>query len=78
MWCLRAVAALAALFTIVSSLPYESDQVEWNLNQNQTATNVLDYWGQVRLLSLYTHVLATNQDLRGSGQTIVSQTHFTI
>ncbi|KAL1968942.1 hypothetical protein VTN77DRAFT_776 [Rasamsonia byssochlamydoides] len=30
----------------VSALPYDPDQVDFNLNQNQTATNPLDYWGE--------------------------------
>ena len=28
------------------ALPYDEEQVLWNLNQNQTATNPLEYWGQ--------------------------------
>ena len=27
-------------------LPYDPEQVPWNLNQNQTAAHPLDYWGQ--------------------------------
>lgn len=30
----------------VFGLRYLPDQVEFNLNQNQTAVNPLDYWGQ--------------------------------
>jgi alpha-1,3-glucan synthase len=28
------------------TLPYDPDQVPFNLNQNQTATNPLEYWGE--------------------------------
>ncbi|KAG9244410.1 glycoside hydrolase family 13 protein [Calycina marina] len=31
---------------IVLSLPYLEEHIDWNLNQNQTATDPLDYWGQ--------------------------------
>lgn len=27
-------------------IKYDPEQVLWNINQNQTATDVLDYWGQ--------------------------------
>ena len=37
---------LLAFLTIYSScIQYEPDQVLWNLNQNETATDVMDYWG---------------------------------
>ena len=45
--CTQPLALIVALF-ICSSLciQYDPEQVLWNLNQNQTATNVMDYWGQ--------------------------------
>ena len=42
------VAGLVVLLAVVSSLPYDPEQADWNINQNQTATSVLDYWGEVR------------------------------
>lgn len=30
----------------ITALPYTPDQIDFNLNQNQSATNPLDYWGQ--------------------------------
>jgi alpha-1,3-glucan synthase len=33
-------------FLSITALPYTPDQVAFNLNQNQSATNPLDYWGQ--------------------------------
>lgn len=40
-------ASLLLLFSSTAlCIKYEPDQVLWNLNQNQTATNPLDYWGQ--------------------------------
>ena len=27
-------------------LPYDEEQFLWNLNQNQTATDPIDYWGK--------------------------------
>ena len=37
---------LLAFLTVYSScIRYEPDQVLWNLNQNETATEVMDYWG---------------------------------
>lgn len=39
--------AVVALFIGTSlCLQYDPEQVLWNLNQNQTATDVMDYWGQ--------------------------------
>lgn len=32
--------------TLVSALRYDPTYSEYNLNQNKTATNPLDYWGQ--------------------------------
>ncbi|KAI9815635.1 MAG: Cell wall alpha-1,3-glucan synthase ags1 [Thelocarpon impressellum] len=32
--------------TQIRALPYDPDQVDYNLNQNRTATNPLDYWGK--------------------------------
>ena len=41
------VAALvAALVASSSALRYDPEQVEYNLNTNQQATNPVDYWGQ--------------------------------
>lgn len=34
------------LLPVILALPYLEEQVNWNLNQNKTATNPLDYWGQ--------------------------------
>lgn len=44
---------LLALLPTSFGLPYFEDQVEYNLNQNQTATNPLDYWGQWENHSFY-------------------------
>ena len=40
------VVVLILLISRVFSLPYDAEQVLWNLNQNETATDPLDYWGQ--------------------------------
>lgn len=41
------LASLLLLFTTTCScIKYEPDQVLWNLNQNETATDPLHYWGQ--------------------------------
>ena len=37
---------LATLFRSAASLIYDPEQIGWNLNQNKTATDPLDYWGQ--------------------------------
>ena len=37
---------LAATCRLTASLIYDPEQTRWNLNQNQTATNPLDYSGQ--------------------------------
>ena len=45
--CVRPLVAVTAIFITASlCIKYDSEQVLWNLNQNQTATNVMDYWGQ--------------------------------
>ena len=45
--CMRSLAAVTALFIGASlCIKFDPDQVLWNLNQNQTATDVMDYWGQ--------------------------------
>lgn len=45
--CTQPLALLVALFIRASlCIKYDPEQVLWNLNQNQTATNVMDYWGQ--------------------------------
>lgn len=41
---LRVVVAL--LLTIVGALPWDEQQVAWNLNQNQQASNPTEYWGE--------------------------------
>ena len=40
-----AVVLLTFLTTYSSCIRYEPDQVLWNLNQNETAAEVMDYWG---------------------------------
>ena len=40
------ITLLAFALTRSNALPYDEEQVLWNLNQNQTATNPLNYWGQ--------------------------------
>ena len=40
------VFALATLSTLSQALRYDPSQVAFNLNQNQTATNPTDYWGE--------------------------------
>lgn len=37
---------LLLLIPAVTTLRYDPDQVGFNLNQNQTATDPLDYWGE--------------------------------
>ena len=39
-------AFLMLLTSIVSALVYDTEQVAFNLNTNQTATDPLDYWGE--------------------------------
>ena len=42
-----ALAISVALFIGASlCMKYDPEQVLWNINQNQTATDVADYWGQ--------------------------------
>lgn len=41
-----AASVLLVLITNVLCIKYEPDQVLWNLNQNETATDPLDYWGE--------------------------------
>ncbi|CAG8424933.1 unnamed protein product [Penicillium salamii] len=40
------LAVVALYIRIAQSLPYLPEEADWNLNQNQTATNPLDYSGQ--------------------------------
>ncbi|CAG7931725.1 unnamed protein product [Penicillium olsonii] len=40
------LAVVALSIRIAQSLPYLPEEVEWNLNQNQTATHPLDYSGR--------------------------------
>lgn len=43
---MRPLGAVLTLFFVTTlCLPYDPEQVLWNLNQNQTATDVMDYWG---------------------------------
>ena len=43
----RPAALLLVVFTALGlAIKYEPDQISWNLNQNQTATNPSQYWGQ--------------------------------
>ncbi|RDK37106.1 alpha-1,3-glucan synthase [Aspergillus phoenicis ATCC 13157] len=42
----RYLFTIALLSRIVQSLPHLPEEVNWNLNQNETATNPLDYSGQ--------------------------------
>ena len=45
--CTRSLAVVVTFFVSASlCIKYDPDQVLWNLNQNQTATDVMDYWGQ--------------------------------
>jgi alpha-1,3-glucan synthase len=37
---------LAFLVPLVGSLKFDNQQTNFNLNQNRTATNPLDYWGE--------------------------------
>ena len=43
---LYTLLSLAVVFRFAASLVYDPEQVRWNLNQNQTATDPLDYWGE--------------------------------
>ena len=41
------LVAVTVLFIRASlCIKFDPEQVLWNLNQNQTATDVMDYWGQ--------------------------------
>jgi len=40
------LASFVFLFPFVSPLRYDPAQVSWNLNQNQSATDPLAYYGQ--------------------------------
>ncbi|CAN8104147.1 unnamed protein product [Discula destructiva] len=37
---------VSTCFTTIFALKYESSYTNWNLNQNETATDPLDYWGE--------------------------------
>lgn len=39
-------ALLACLPSIVSCWPYDKDFISYNINENKTATNPAEYWGQ--------------------------------
>lgn len=43
---LQALLCLALLCTSAQALRYDEAWTDYNLNQNQTATEVLDYWGE--------------------------------
>ena len=43
---LIALVLLSSIIRISTTLPYDPSQELWNLNQNQSATHPLDYWGQ--------------------------------
>ena len=40
------ILVIASLVRYISPLIYDPDQVSWNLNQNQSAVDPLNYWGQ--------------------------------
>lgn len=40
------LSVLVLSFTLVQALEYIPEEADYNLNQNQTATQVLDYWGE--------------------------------
>lgn len=42
----RFASACVALLTPIAALPYDPDQVAYNLNQNQSATKPQEYWGE--------------------------------
>lgn len=41
-----AVLVLAVISNIASALRYDPDHEGWNLNENKTATEPVDYWGE--------------------------------
>lgn len=43
---MRIFRLIVSSASLVFSLRYDPTQVDYNLNQNQTAENVLDYWGE--------------------------------
>lgn len=46
MWRLKLLIATFPVLLLVDALRYTPDQVGFNLNENQTAINPLDYWGE--------------------------------
>ncbi|KAK0927193.1 hypothetical protein LTR29_017683 [Friedmanniomyces endolithicus] len=48
MFYLAGLIAAFALTILTQALRYDADQFAFNLNENQTATNPLDYWGEWR------------------------------
>lgn len=46
MYWKRTGLVLAHLATVVSGWPYDDALTEYNLNENQTATNPAEYWGE--------------------------------
>jgi alpha-1,3-glucan synthase len=46
MYWKRTTFVLAHLAAVVSGWPYDDAFTEYNLNENQTATNPAEYWGE--------------------------------
>jgi len=46
MFCLKALAAVWVFAAWTLALEYDVDQVDFNLNENRSATDPLDYWGE--------------------------------
>lgn len=40
------LSLISLLATLTAALRFSSDQIGFNLNENQTAVDPLDYWGQ--------------------------------
>jgi len=40
------ITAVLTLLSSIAALPWMSDQVNWNLNQNENAASPLEYWGE--------------------------------
>lgn len=43
---LRPLLLVVGILSFSNAMPYDQEQADWNLNQNQTATGPLDYWGE--------------------------------
>lgn len=48
MWLSNLIYFLLCLTVGVHSLIYDPNEIQYNLNQNETATVALDYWGEWR------------------------------